>query len=205
LGGEGYGIENAYLTKVTVVCQFNNVFRFKFEEDKALSALLYISRALLAGRFKSDLHKIFKIMYFADMKHMVRYGRSITKDFYIAMADGPVPSQIYDIAKAVRGDSKLCVPGKYAEFFEVRGKYIVVPKIEPNMEELSRSDIECINESLRENQGLSYTQLKRKSHDKAYDNADGNRNSEISPKDIAKVGGADERVLVYIQETSRIQ
>jgi hypothetical protein len=188
-----------------VVGYFAIVFRFRFDEEKAIATLLYISRTLIERRLKPDLHKIFKIMYFADIKHMVKYGRSVTSDYYVAMADGPVPSQIYDMAKAVRGDSMACSSDKYTPFFEIRGRYIVSPKRPPNLENLSGSDIECLYQSFLENQGLTYNQLKKKSHDTAYDRADKNKNSEISPEDMALVGGGNGVAITYMQEVAEAQ
>lgn len=179
------------------------MFKFCFDEEKAIASLLYISHTLIQRKIRTDLHKIFKIMYFADMKHMVKYGRSITSDYYIAMADGPVPSQIYDMAKAIRGDSKVCTSDKYASFFDVKGGYLVSPKRPPDLDNLSTSDIECLDQSLLENQRLTYSQLKKKSHDPAYDKAD--RNSEISPEDMASVGGGDQKAIEYMKEAATIQ
>jgi uncharacterized phage-associated protein len=46
-------------------------------------------------------------MYFADRKHLEKYGRFICGDSYVAMKHGPVPSEIYDILKAVISDTVL--------------------------------------------------------------------------------------------------
>lgn len=93
---------------------------FKFNEEKALSAILYITKKLMEGGIKVGLHKVFKIFYFADQKHLSRYGRPITGDHYIAMEHGPVPSRIYDMVKTVRGDSLLGTE-KYIFYFDVKG------------------------------------------------------------------------------------
>jgi hypothetical protein len=71
------------------------------------------------------------------------------------------------------------------------------------MDEFSSSDIECLDESLVENQHLTYNQLKDKSHDSAYKSAGKNRNSEISPKDMIRVGGADDKIASYVQEMAK--
>lgn len=73
-----------------------------FKYDKAVNSLLY-SLHQLGG--KTDMHKLCKILYFADQRHLSQYGRSITGDTYIAMKFGPVPSCVDDILKALRGDS----------------------------------------------------------------------------------------------------
>src|SRR5690606_40518414 len=40
----------------------------------------------------SDIHKLMKLMYFADRDHLVKYGFPITGDMYIKLPYGPVPS-----------------------------------------------------------------------------------------------------------------
>jgi uncharacterized phage-associated protein len=71
----------------------------EFNENKAIQAVLYI----VAKLRRKDFHKIFKILYFSDREHLNMYGRTITGDKYIAMSDGPVPSNLYDIFKSVEG------------------------------------------------------------------------------------------------------
>jgi uncharacterized phage-associated protein len=40
--------------------------------------------------------KMAKLVYFADKRHLLKYGRTITGDRYFGMEHGPVPSRIYD-------------------------------------------------------------------------------------------------------------
>ena len=75
----------------------------KFDKIKTLNALLYVASRVQ----RKDIHKIFKIIYFADRQHLADWGRPITGDTYIAMEAGPVPSRMYDMLKIVRGDSYL--------------------------------------------------------------------------------------------------
>ena len=178
------------------------MIRFRFHEQKAIAALLYITQSLISlkkPRAKPDLHKIFKILYFADQKHLARYGRPILGDFYIAMDHGPVPSQVYDMVKIVRGETFFQSSRDYDAFFEVRDHYIY-PKQEPSMDLFSESDLECINESFRENQFLSFNQLKVKSHDGAYCKAA--KDDKISYREMAKQAGANASMLAYIQEVA---
>lgn len=57
-----------------------------FKYDRAISSILYALKQL-GGR--TDMHKLCKILYFADQRHLSLYGRSITGDRYIAMQYGP--------------------------------------------------------------------------------------------------------------------
>ena len=59
---------------------------------KIKSALLYILRSFPDG---VDIIKIFKILYFAQQKHLVKYGRPIVRETFYAIEKGPVPSFTY--------------------------------------------------------------------------------------------------------------
>jgi uncharacterized phage-associated protein len=167
--------------------------RFNFDKEKAISSVLYITEKLP----KADLHKISKILYFADQKHLVKYGRPICGDFYVAMESGPVPSQIYDMLKTVRGDS-LYKTTEYNKFFKVERSYIVLPLQAPDLDEFSESDLECLNESIDENRNLSFKDLKTKSHGEAYHCA--GLNSTISFENIAKEGGAEKEMINFLKD-----
>lgn len=168
------------------------VERFKINKEKAINSILFVLEKL-GG--EGDFHKVFKILYFADQKHLANYGLPITGDFYIAMKDGPVPSELYDIFKSLRGDSFFSNP-EFQEFFEVRSRYFIKAIQKPDTEELAESNIECLLESVEENRHLNFTALKNKSHQKAWDNA---QNDEMSIYDIAEEGGASPEMLKYIQ------
>ena len=168
---------------------------FKFNRDKAITVVLLIAKRLVEefGKYGADLHKVFKILYFADQKHLVRYGRPIMGDHYIAMSHGPVPSRIYDMMKLIRGDSYLQESTDLDQFFKV-SRHHVFPEQEPEMDELSESDLECLEESLVENKDLNFNQLKKKSHnDRGYRKA--LKDDSIAYVDMAKAGGADSSAL----------
>lgn len=63
--------------------------KFDFSLDKLINAI-----ALFSGRGIADLTKlkIAKLLYFADKKHLLEYGRPILGDVYWCMDFGPVPS-----------------------------------------------------------------------------------------------------------------
>lgn len=169
------------------------MFRIKPDNDKALNAALYV-----ASHFeKVGFHKIFKILYFADQKHIANYGRTITEDKYIAMQKGPVPSRVYDIFKIIKGESILEDKYNFSKYLKIENGYIVKPRIKPDLDLFSDSDIECLNDSIKENGELKFGELKDKSHDSAWNQAD--KNDRISIFDIAKAGGASEEMIKYIK------
>ncbi|MGV8096733.1 MAG: Panacea domain-containing protein [Mangrovibacterium sp.] len=167
------------------------MIKFKFNKEKTIAALLFIAKHLK----RADLHKISKILYYADQKHLVKYGTPITGDFYNAMNYGPVPSKTYDILKAVRGDS-FFQTDEFNKYFYVDNSYIVTALVDPDFDEFSESDIECLTESLNENGHLGFHELVKKSHGKAYEKT--TKNSTIPIDEIAKEGGANNEMLKYI-------
>ena len=172
---------------------------FKFDEEKAISLVLYIAKNLQKKKIKTDLHKIFKVLYFADQKHLSQYGRPILGDYYVAMDHGPVPSYIYDILKIVRGDSISDDVKGFGEYFDVIDHY-VYPKKDPDMDIFSETDLECIDESFQENKDLSFIALKNKSHDAAYKSA--TKDDKIPYRAMAKNAGADKVMLAYMRTLS---
>jgi uncharacterized phage-associated protein len=143
---------------------------FKYDPEKALQVILWIASRVRSANF----HRISKIAYFADRKHLQEYGRQICGDNYVAMRHGPVPSGIYDMMKAVRGDGHSPLVDKAKEAFDVVGKYTVVPKREVDPDFFSESDIECLEWAMKMYGRKSFDELTKASHDAAWKNTDEN-------------------------------
>ncbi len=143
--------------------------KFTFDSEKALEVIIYITRKTAIP----DVYHVGKILYLADKIHLERYGRFICGDSYSAMKHGPVPSGVYDIIKYVRGDGRFCFDESFRNSFGVRDDIIILCR-EPNIEMLSESDRECLDESIAKYGHLKFNVLKKKSHDKAYDDAGAN-------------------------------
>lgn len=168
--------------------------KFRVDIEKSIASTLLILEKL-GGT--CDFHKVFKILYFADQKHIAKYGRPVTGDGYIAMKNGPVPTNMYDILKAIKSDSLFNESAKeYKQYFDVKF-YFVSGKTRPDLDFLSETDIDCLLESISENKDLDFLKLTDKSHDFAYDGA--LRDDVISVTDIARAGGADETMIDYIE------
>ena len=164
-----------------------------FQYEAALNALLF-ALSKLGG--KSDMHKLCKILYFADQRHLSLYGRSITGDTYIAMQYGPVPSNVDDILKAVRGDSFF---SGYVDELKDKLKELA----EPDMDELSESDVECLTYAIDLCHDKSFGQLTDLSHGMAWTNTA--RDRAISVKDILREAGDEEEYVEYIADQLRLQ
>ena len=174
-----------------------------FKYDKAVNAILY-SLHQLGGR--TDMHKLCKILYFADQQHLSRYGRSITGDTYIAMQFGPVPSCVDDILKALRGDSFFSssseiAPLKDAMVFENR--FIIQGIKSPDMDELSASDVECLDSAIGICKDKNFAELTEFSHGLAWSNT--RRDREIAVEDILREAGDEESYAEYIANNLKVQ
>lgn len=152
------------------------------------------------------MHKLCKILFFADQMHLRKYGRSITGDTYIAMHNGPVPSCVYDIFKAVRGDSYFTASEdaqRLKMLMRFDNKYDITGKTTADMDELSGSDIECLDTSIAKCKNLSFAALTELSHGLAWSNTQ--RDREISVKDIMREAGVSEGVIDYIVYNQKLQ
>lgn len=177
------------------------MLQFKFDKEKCTSVLSYITQNVKTA----DFLRVFKVLYFAEQKHLVRFGRPIVGDNYIAMKHGPVPSNIYNELRQIKGgtgkfmDILLKNSISFSDYFEVSKVQDVdniLAKNNPELDIISESELMCINESLNENKDLSFNELSNKSHDSAWEKA--NLNDEMDILDIAQSGGASPDMLNYI-------
>ena len=169
-----------------------------FKKDVALQSILYILNKLDG---QSDMHKICKILYFADQMHLSKYSRSITGDAYIAMQYGPVPSMIDDIFKAVRGDSYFSntdFANEFKSYFHFKNKYIICADQPADMDYLSESDVECLDYAIAKCKNKTFGELSEMSHRLAWFNTRPDR--KMSVKDILREVGDEEGYVAYIEE-----
>ncbi len=158
------------------------------------STLLYILEKL-GG--EADFHKIFKILFFADKKHLVRFGSTITDDSYMAMDFGPVPSMAYDVLKALRGEGFMIDKKDYfTPYFELKNSFTVKALRKPDMDDISESEKMVIDEVIEECKHMGFAQRTSASHGYAWENAKG---GDISIVDMAKEDKASEDMIKYIE------
>jgi uncharacterized phage-associated protein len=166
-----------------------------FNLEKSLHTVLYVAERLE----RKDFHKVFKVLYFADRSHLAKYGRSITGDTYIKMMNGPVPSNIYDIFKSVKGDSIFSRDNApYLKLFSVEGGYFIKPHQKANLDYLSETDVEELNASLSAYGSLSFEKLKELSHDFAWSSAPDD--CPIDVINILREAGQEDDYIRYLND-----
>ena len=73
--------------------------RFRFAPDKALSAIHWMVWEMARKGADLDLHTMLKSCYFADKAQLNAHDQPIFGATYRAMRFGPVPLEIYEMAK----------------------------------------------------------------------------------------------------------
>lgn len=143
--------------------------RNSFDTDKAIELILYVASCV--PETKSTFHTISKVLYFADLCHLDRYGQLISDDNYVAMKHGPVPSKIYDLMKknSFWGFDKLS-----EDAFKTDNGYTVIPLRKPDRDYLSASEIECLDETISKYGNKGFSKLSKESHEGAWNKADEN-------------------------------
>lgn len=155
--------------------------------------------AYVANMFEGkcvDFHKLSKIIYFAERKHLAKYGSSLIEDTFVAMEHGPVPSAIYDLLKSLKYSLETA-PKELREVLSVEGRFTVKALADADLDWLSESEIGCLNESFEENKDLGFKALSEKSHDIAWE-----ANTYMQTEMIARAEGVEEPMLNYIRSSS---
>lgn len=171
------------------------------DKQKLIEVVLYI----LSKTKVSDYYHVFKIIYFAHIAHLAKYGVPLVTDSFYALRDGPVPSILYDcIKKGLRSDPEL-VSMLEASISKGTGDdnyYTLKAKRKPDESYLSQADIDVLDSSIAENAHLSYAELREKSHGNEWERAFNQQGyKEMNILGMAKDAMASDAILEYIKET----
>jgi len=159
-----------------------------------------------------DYIHLFKVMYFAQEKHLAIYGVPLLPDTFVARKHGPVPTLTYKVLRVAEGKTQDVTEDLLAFAAEltlsvVNGHQVVglAPNVKVDMDELSRSNIRILDQWIAHCKGIDSFDLSELSHDKAWQKAihQTERTGEytrISLYDMAASGGASDDMLKVIKE-----
>jgi len=169
--------------------------KFTFDAPKAIATILYVAKRLSVKRpgHRPDYYKILKIIFYAEAEHMKKYGLPIIGDQYYAMRHGPVPSHSYDLIKIAKGDTVFSDPYQVRNYFEIHNEYHLQPLQEPDMDEFSQSNLECLDETVEAHCSKTFNELHKESSTKAYNTAGQNDIMEIAAI-VEDFGGSEEAI-----------
>ena len=154
-----------------------------------------------------DIYSLVKAAYYAQQNHLARYGTPLFKDCICALPFGPVPSNIYNVLKMASGDSNelnyhrsddMHLASDAINFKS--GRYSA--KEDPNMDFLSKSDIESLNYGIEKVAKMSFNQIKEDTHGMEWNRAFNSKSSlkEMNLLNIAKEGDASSDALRYLED-----
>lgn len=173
---------------------------------KIKAVILYILQSFPEG---IDYIKLFKILYFAQQDHLVRYGKVIVDDSFRALKHGPVPTFTYKALQIAEGKP---LEGNFDDFlkdFEVKDK-IVFSKSLPDFDYISGADKRSLDASISKYRFTDPYDLSDLSHDSAWEGAikrieDDPQKNYITLIDMARAGKASEPMIDYIREKQIIK
>ncbi|MCB8877339.1 Panacea domain-containing protein [Acidisoma silvae] len=127
------------------------VIRFKFAADKALAAIHW----MVCQSQPLDLHTMLKTCYFADKALLNSEGRPIFGATYRAMKFGPVPLEIYEMAK---GEPLWLAELGLPQFpWQLKGYRLSLDSnCQPDTGALSEQDLAALEDALAYAKSLSF-------------------------------------------------
>lgn len=177
-----------------------------FDKQKLTEIVLYI----LNKTNGLDYYHVFKVIYFANIAHLAKYGFRMTTDEFCALPDGPVPSVLYNCVKDdVHCDEELeaMIRDSVAKGNE-DAYYMLIAKRKADTDYLSHAEIEEIDKSIEENAHLPYGELREKSHGKEWHRAYYNTKHGRKVMDVvgmAEDGMASVEMLEYIKDNLAVE
>ena len=169
------------------------------------AVLLYIIKN--SSEDKRDVYCIVKTAYYAQQLHFAKWALPIFKDKICALPFGPVPSLMYDILKLSRGEVEakpFLRKNGVDEIAEAIGwEYeSYYTKDEPDMDYLSTSNIECLNEAISKVASMSFSEIKNDTHGEEWNRAYFQSSNKVMDNlNIAREAHASEEAVEYLQET----
>lgn len=167
-----------------------------YETQKLKEVVLYI----LNKTKGLDDYIVFKVLYFAEREHLCKYGSRIVADEFCALPYGPVPTHLYN---AIKDKTISALFTDIIAFTGDDASNVLLAQRACDLDYLSNSNVACIDNAIQDNIGLSFSELKEKSHDLAWQRA--SYCKTISLTDMARAGGASEEMIKYIREQKELE
>lgn len=142
---------------------------FDFDLETAIEVIFYLAQRLIKTQ-TNDIYHLSKVLYFADKSHLEDYGRFICGETYVAMNNGPVPIGIDKLLQAAKAPKQPNLSPMEREFVDNLRTVEdwVIPFREPNLDLLSKSERQCLDQAIENYGTRSFSELRELSHDAAY-------------------------------------
>ena len=175
-----------------------------FEYDRAKAAQVVLWFLSKHGGTLEKL-KLVKLVFFADMEHVTRYGRPLFGGHYVTMKDGPVSSPLLDDINS------SITEGKGPFYLADRDGFIVRATELPDESFFSESDINALTETNntyghKDKWGLvALTHEFKAWIDNQPDGEDGKKRGVLPYEDFFKDSCPNPKVLEIMQEDQEVR
>jgi uncharacterized phage-associated protein len=160
-------------------------------EQEINEVILYISQKV------NNMYHILKIIYYANQEHFYKNGCFFINDNFLKEPEGPTPSVAWDIIKFLRDSDSAYKKFDIKADMSVSEKYFVKPKRKPNMDFLSESSRECLDNAIKKYGRISKEKLMEISHkDQAYINT--KMNHIIKPITMAQYAPNKKELIEHL-------
>ena len=169
--------------------------------SKIKTVLLYIMQSFPQG---VEYTKLFEILYFAQQDYLVKYGKVLIEDSFMALKYGPVPTYIY---KALQTAGRKPTEEGFNDFLtgiEVHEKKIYA-SAKPDMDYISGSDKRCLDAAITKYRDTDPYDQSDLSNDSAWKEfmtriKDDPQKNLLTIMDIARAGKANKEMVDYIRK-----
>lgn len=168
---------------------------YRFSSRKAIHVLLFMLQCL--GGKGVNVNRLFLLLYFADLKHMGKYGSMVTGDTYIALKFGPAPFYILQLIKQLKDAPIEKAEHNYKHYFKLEEDCELVARTSYDITHLSSSEVECMYETIHELKAYPLQDLCEKAKQRGWTSS--NVFGEISLPDMALESGANQAMICYIE------
>ena len=160
-----------------------------------IQALIEIVLYIINRTGGIDYQRLFIILYFGNQRTLLEWGYPMIDDKFCAFPHGPAPIELY---KAIKGDKTVLSGLKDSVYIS---QYYLLPKRQANTDYLSISDMEILKDCIAKYGSMSFAELESVARPNCWKAARENpENPFIEAADIARDGGAHERLIEYINE-----
>ncbi|MGL4333273.1 MAG: Panacea domain-containing protein [Bacteroidales bacterium] len=175
----------------------------KWDAEKVKAVLLYF---IQKSGGQISYYRAFKFLYFATLYSLKDFGRTIVADKFYALPCGHVPSFSYDVVKKAIGRTDIfnrdnqnidLLSGKIN--MATAGERMIQSSVMPDMDELSRSDLQCLDRAFDNYCNYTDEDLECISHAEAWNKALVRSSRVLDILDMAKEAGSTPDMIEYIR------
>ena len=192
-------------------------FKQKLELTKIANILIYLAD----NTDNFGVTKANKLLYYLDCYHLRKYGRSVTKDIYKKLPQGPVPSDTYDRLKSIMELRDITeefyssIDSDFKEFFlefidiqieqlsDSHRRFRIIAKKKFDNKYLSKSEMQSLEEIAIQFKTATAVELSNKTHKELpYINAEENSVVDLKLFVKDKVSAAEYSEIEYIEKVT---